>query len=290
MEDGPAQEAATLNQFPMRKIFLSAAIAFLACVQPVLAAESTGGVGIIDAAKQIGITDITCPEGVVNCKLSEEATQYSIESTQEFVLKLIGGILSFAAIIAVVMLIIAAIRLVTAHGSQDALAAAKKHIMWSLAGLVIIILSLLIVQNVTKIIFENTEQQLTTAVAPEKKQPKTREECVATMKEAIKTAQGYVAAADSKIENIYNAAKVETQEIEKQLKSATGSEAAALYRKGTAINSEAEALMQEEEKKLMAQYEQLRTSENSGAVDCLISGGSGFANCIQAAINQCAAN
>lgn len=144
----------------MRKfLFVFAFISFI-FIPSVAAAEPTGGVGIIDASKQAGI-EIKCPVGAANCVESDEAKAYSIEGMQNLILQLIGGILSFAAIVAVVMLIIAAIRLVTAAGSQDALAAAKKHILWTLAGLVVIILSLLIVQNVTKIIFDNTKKTTT---------------------------------------------------------------------------------------------------------------------------------
>lgn len=141
----------------MRKTLLAITLLASLFIRPAFAADEAKGVGILDAAGQAGV-EIECPVGAANCvEEDEEAENYSVEGTQNFILRLVGGILNFAAIIAVVMLIIAAIRLVTARGSQDALAAAKKHIMWTLAGLVVIILSLLIVQNVTKIIFENTQ-------------------------------------------------------------------------------------------------------------------------------------
>ena len=135
----------------MRKFFFAI---FALVLAPVAFAEQSGGVRIIDAAGQSGI-EIECPVGAVNCAASGEAENYSIEGTQNFVLKIVGGALNFAAIAAVVMLVVAAIRLVTAAGNQDGLAAAKKQIMWTLGGLAVIILALLIVQNITEIIFEN---------------------------------------------------------------------------------------------------------------------------------------
>ncbi|MFH0776615.1 MAG: hypothetical protein V1936_03325 [Patescibacteria group bacterium] len=137
----------------LRRIFLTALLFFVAL--PVASAAGSGGVGVMNAATQAGIK-IECPIGSVNCVKSGEATAYSTSGTQTFILKIVGGLLNFVGILAVVMLVVAAIRLVVATGSQDSLQAAKKQIKWIFIALAVIILSLLIVQNVAKIIFKAT--------------------------------------------------------------------------------------------------------------------------------------
>ena len=112
------------------------------------------GVGILEASKQAGF-EISCPDNIANCvDSSAEAEEYSIIGTQNFMLSLLGGVLDFAAIIAVVMVVIVGMRLVIAMGNQEALQAAKKQAAWILGGLAVIILSLLIVRNITEKIYE----------------------------------------------------------------------------------------------------------------------------------------
>ncbi|MFH1546489.1 MAG: hypothetical protein ABIE14_03880 [Patescibacteria group bacterium] len=133
----------------LRKIILG--IAALALIS--VAVNAGDGVGILDAAEQAGF-EITCPTGVANC--SDASTDYSTANIQTFILKILGGLLNFAALAAVLMLVVASVRLVVAMGNQEQLQAAKKHILWILAGLAVIILSLLIVKNVTEMVYEST--------------------------------------------------------------------------------------------------------------------------------------
>lgn len=140
----------------LRKIVLG--ITVFALVSAGVSAATQSGVGILDAAEQAGL-NVTCPEGTANCAdKNKEAQYYSTQGTQTFILRVFGGVLNFAALAAVLMLVVAAIRLVIAHGSQDKLQEAKKHIIWTLAGLAVIILSLLIVRNVTETVYEATEE------------------------------------------------------------------------------------------------------------------------------------
>jgi hypothetical protein len=121
------------------------------------------GVGILDASEQADFT-ISCPEGAANCsEISTEAEDYSVSGTQDFVLRLLGGILNFAAIIAVLMLVIVGARLVIAMGNQEGLQAAKKQLLWTFGGLAVIILSLLIVRNITEKIYEAAQDCLSVA-------------------------------------------------------------------------------------------------------------------------------
>ena len=121
------------------------------------------GVGILDASKQADF-EISCPEGAANCsEVLTEAEDYSISGTQDFVLRLLGGILNFAAIIAVLMLVVVGTRLVIAMGNQEGLQAAKKQLLWTFGGLAVIILSLLIVRNITEKIYEAAQDCLSVA-------------------------------------------------------------------------------------------------------------------------------
>jgi hypothetical protein len=131
----------------LRKIFFALAF-FLAIASATFAA----GVSLIDGAKNTGIT-IECPAGVVNCS---DDTKYETADAQNFILRIVGGLLNFVAVVAVVMLVVVAIRLVTALGNQENLQVAKKQLIWTFAGLAIIILGLLIVQNITEKIYEVT--------------------------------------------------------------------------------------------------------------------------------------
>ncbi len=136
----------------LRKAILGIAAFALVSVGVVQAA----GVGILEASEQAGFS-ITCPEGVANCSsAATESTDYSVTGTQNFILKVVGGFLNFAAIIAVLMLVVAGLRLVLAMGNQESLQAAKKHVIWTIGGLAVIILSLLIVKNVTETVYKAT--------------------------------------------------------------------------------------------------------------------------------------
>jgi uncharacterized membrane protein len=138
------------------------------------AAKDEGGVGILGAAQQTGqlfncpegVTEceITCPVGVPNCTTSStlfqdtsknEAARYSAKGTQLFLLQLTGGLLTFAAVVAVIMLIVSAVPLVIAAGNQEKVQAAHKSIRWVLTGLVIIMLALFIVRNMTELVYQS---------------------------------------------------------------------------------------------------------------------------------------
>jgi len=123
------------------------------------------GVGILDASKQTDIT-ITCPVGVINCDAyttrDAEVSKFSATGTQAFLLKLIGGVLNFAALAAVVMLVIAGIRYATALGGDEALKTARNNVIWTIVGLLVIMIALLIVRNVTSTIYESLGGKTTT--------------------------------------------------------------------------------------------------------------------------------
>jgi len=136
----------------------------LGVAQATEAASGEKGVGILGAAKQAGFS-VNCPAGAANCYESKEAIEgqieieaerYSTVGIQVFILKLLGGILNFAAVVAVVMLVVSGLRLATSAGNQDTLQSTKKQIIWIFAGLAVIILSLLIVQNITETVYKST--------------------------------------------------------------------------------------------------------------------------------------
>jgi len=140
----------------IKKIFLSAiALMFVSAGVAYAAGDSSSGsgVGILDAAENAGI-EIECPEGVPN---RADDSDYSTEGAQDFVLQILGNLLNFVALLAVVMLVVVGIRLVIAMGNQEALQGAKKQALWVFGGLAIIILSLLIVKNVVEKVYETTQ-------------------------------------------------------------------------------------------------------------------------------------
>lgn len=127
------------------------------------------GVGILDASKQTDIK-ISCPVGVINCDAyttrDAEVSKFSATGTQTFLLKLLGGVLNFAALAAVVMLVIAGIRYATALGGDEALKTARNNVIWTIVGLLVIMIALLIVRNVTSTIYESLGQKAATTTQP----------------------------------------------------------------------------------------------------------------------------
>ncbi len=65
------------------------------------------------------------------------------------VLEIIGWVLSFLALLAVIYIIIAGIRLIVSQGDDDQKGKAKKTIMYVVVGLIVIILARVIVGFVT---------------------------------------------------------------------------------------------------------------------------------------------
>ncbi len=114
------------------------------------------------APKGVTLPTINCPAGVPGCSTAATTsltTDGAASSTTQVILTILDGVLKFAALIAVLMLIIAGGRLVVARGNQEDIQAAHKQIVWTLAGLFVIIASLLIVDNVVKLVFDATVSQ-----------------------------------------------------------------------------------------------------------------------------------
>ncbi len=65
------------------------------------------------------------------------------------VLKIIGWVLSFLALLAVIYIIIAGIRLIVSQGDDDQKGKAKKTIMYVIVGLIVVILARVIVGFIT---------------------------------------------------------------------------------------------------------------------------------------------
>jgi len=147
--------------------------------------------GTPKARTGVRISDTYCPYGSVNCGVNEnsddEKNLEGEEGLSRYLMRLLGGILNFAAIAAVIMLIIAGIRFVIAMGNQEDIEASKKHIMYTLAGLCVIILSLVIVGNITDVVYETTDEGVvtltrtpdSTTVRPDGKEPVVTQRSVA---------------------------------------------------------------------------------------------------------------
>lgn len=148
-----------------RKIILTIVLT-LVCSTMTLAAPATaepqlstsGYLKKSDGGKGLQISTTYCPFGSLNCKKGEYVS--GVSGVTSFSLRLLGGLLNFAAIVAVIFLIIGGARLVLAGGSSEGLGAAKKHLLWTVGGLVVVIISMIIVRNLTDVIYESTDISL----------------------------------------------------------------------------------------------------------------------------------
>ena len=71
------------------------------------------------------------------------------------VLKVTKQVLSFMALIAVVVIVIAGIRLVVSQGEQEATEKGKKTILWAIVGLIVILLARAIVDFLATTVANN---------------------------------------------------------------------------------------------------------------------------------------
>lgn len=94
-----------------------------------------------------------CPAGLVGCTQED----FSVENTKITILKISENILGFAGIIAVLMLVIAGIRLIVAAGNQENLQNVRKQIIWTILGLILIILAFLIIKNIIDLSYTSLE-------------------------------------------------------------------------------------------------------------------------------------
>ena len=97
-----------------------------------------------------------CPRGVIGCTLYETNTT-AVGGARSLILSLLAGVLKFAAVIAVLMLVVAGSRFVTSRGSADGTKAATKQIIYTVMGLFVIMASLIIVQNITTMAYKTTD-------------------------------------------------------------------------------------------------------------------------------------
>lgn len=73
----------------------------------------------------------------------------SPDSVRQVIIKVLVAILNFLALVAVVVVVIAGIRLIVSQGEDDAKDKAKKTIIYALIGLVIVLFARVIVSLVT---------------------------------------------------------------------------------------------------------------------------------------------
>lgn len=110
------------------------------------------------------IVSTYCPFGSLNC--NNDKALSGVSGVTSTVLNLLGGVLALAAMVAVVALVVAGTRLVLAGGDEEAVKSAHKHIKWTLAGLFVVILSLVIVRNLTSVLYKSTSEDVNGRVLP----------------------------------------------------------------------------------------------------------------------------
>ena len=76
------------------------------------------------------------------------------DGVRQIVIDLLNIVLNFLALVAVVVIVIAGIRLIVSQGEEEAKDKAKKTIIYVVAGLIVILLAKVIVNFVTSIILE----------------------------------------------------------------------------------------------------------------------------------------
>ncbi len=79
------------------------------------------------------------------------------EDIREVVVSILEAVLNFLALIAVVVIVIAGIRLIVSQGDEGARDTAKKTIFYALIGLIIVLFARVIVSLVTVYLFEEVQ-------------------------------------------------------------------------------------------------------------------------------------
>ncbi len=79
---------------------------------------------------------------------SPGSPQGVVTAVSSLIQKVADGIASVAAVVAVLFIVINGGRMIFSFGEQEALTKAKKGLLWSLAGLVLIIFSYIIVKSI----------------------------------------------------------------------------------------------------------------------------------------------
>lgn len=88
-----------------------------------------------------------------------EGGDYGATAVTYILADLVSGLLGIVGIIAVYFLVSNALSYASSFGQQDKIDKAKKGIMWSLAGLLLIMLSYSIVRFVIKVVLKTDESQ-----------------------------------------------------------------------------------------------------------------------------------
>lgn len=74
---------------------------------------------------------------------------------RELIISILNFVLNFLALVAVIVIIIAGIRLIVSQGEEEAREKAKKTIIYVVAGLIVILLAKVIVNFASTIILQN---------------------------------------------------------------------------------------------------------------------------------------
>lgn len=76
------------------------------------------------------------------------ATTYDLNTLVEFIGNIIGILISFAGVVAIVFIIIGGIKYATSFGNPQTMESAKQTLLWSIIGLVIVVCSYAILRFV----------------------------------------------------------------------------------------------------------------------------------------------
>lgn len=92
-------------------------------------------------------------EDIVESFIKTDITLDTQKNTSNLVLRIANIILTFATSVAIVSLVIGALKLVSSGGNEESMGKAKTIVLWSIAGLLVMIFSFAIVGTVIQAIF-----------------------------------------------------------------------------------------------------------------------------------------
>lgn len=106
---------------------------------------------------EIGVAGLHMDQGVIDGDtehlLKPDSGSKADENFNALVLRVINVLLYFAAGLAVLSLVIGSVKMVKGMGNEEALSEGKRVVVWTLAGLAVVILSFAIVNTILKALF-----------------------------------------------------------------------------------------------------------------------------------------
>ena len=141
----------------MKKLFLAFSFFFLS-VGNVFAAEPAG-FSLDNALEALDVTPRPQYLAGIDGEFAGDKLKGDASDLTRFIEKVAKSLAGAAAAIAIVMIVMNALSLVTAVGDSDAIGNAKKGLLWSFAGLLLIIFAYVIIKSIIAITYSGEIQE-----------------------------------------------------------------------------------------------------------------------------------